>query len=719
MISSQTEVAVATGDYVLLGDTSDSNNLKKAPISSILAGTHTGAVTATTIGASGSTAAGVLTLESTAASALTITTTGANTWEFSNAGNNSVYNGYSHTFKNASSSTGLAINSSGVATFGSTVTIPTTAYVGTSIVHNGDADTSLDFDTNLIDIYAGGVLGIRVQPTAVTINEASVDYDFRVESNGNANMLFVDGGNDRVGIGTASPAATLDIRDGGGSTDPSLSLVSNTSSAYNHSINALNPNLTATEANIIVLGRHGSTNNSGYLGFKYASDGSNDNLISLGHWGNNFQLNITGDGKVGIGTESPASKLHVVGGDMATGTVKIHQNVATNNPTLFIEQTGEGGNTNVNQGLLIKVDGNNGLTGNIIRAIGTNSNAGADVEAFTVKNSGKVGIGTASPLTNLHIGSGTEGENLGLKINRGATTNFLVACDGTKQAYIGTDNGDAYIKVGSLSNHPVQISQNNANAIYIDTSKRVGIGTTSPASPTGYGTAGVLHLKGASGNDCSLVFEGMSGSGGRHEIGCSAGTLQFMRGAASGSMSESMRIDTSGRLLVGSANEFNYSGIIPKVTVDNGAGIGCKNIASADAGYATIPSASHQYYAGYFLNSSASGIGNISCSTSATTYNTSSDYRLKDVKGSVQNGLERTLALNPVEFEWKESGEVSEGFLAHEAQEIFADAVSGEKDGEDMQGMDYGRITPLLVKAIQELSAENDALKARITTLEG
>ncbi len=92
----------------------------------------------------------------------------------------------------------------------------------------------------------------------------------------------------------------------------------------------------------------------------------------------------------------------------------------------------------------------------------------------------RVGIGTSSPLTNLHIGSGTEGSYLGLLINRGATTNFLVACDGTKQAYIGTDSSNAHIKLGSLSNHPVQISQNNGNAIYIDTSKRVGIGVNDP-----------------------------------------------------------------------------------------------------------------------------------------------------------------------------------------------------------------------------------------------
>jgi hypothetical protein len=105
------------------------------------------------------------------------------------------------------------------------------------------------------------------------------------------------------------------------------------------------------------------------------------------------------------------------------------------------------------------------------------------------------------------------------------------------------------------------------------------------------------------------------------------------------------------------------------------------------------------------------GVGSVSVSSDATAFNTSSDYRLKNVKGSIENALERTLALNPVEFEWKESGKTSEGFIAHEAQEIFADAVSGEKDGEEMQGMDYGRITPLLVKAIQELSAEVEQLK--------
>jgi hypothetical protein len=79
----------------------------------------------------------------------------------------------------------------------------------------------------------------------------------------------------------------------------------------------------------------------------------------------------------------------------------------------------------------------------------------------------------------------------------------------------------------------------------------VGIGTDSPASPSGFGSTNILHLKGSASNDCSIVLEGLFGSGGRQEIGVSTGDLYFNRGAATGSMSTSMVIDSSGNLLVG------------------------------------------------------------------------------------------------------------------------------------------------------------------------
>jgi prepilin-type processing-associated H-X9-DG protein len=87
-------------------------------------------------------------------------------------------------------------------------------YVPVSIVHTGDTNTSIDFDTDIIDLYTGGSLGLRVSNSTVTVNESGADKNFRVESNGNANMLFVDGGNNRVGIGTATPLSKLDVTGG-------------------------------------------------------------------------------------------------------------------------------------------------------------------------------------------------------------------------------------------------------------------------------------------------------------------------------------------------------------------------------------------------------------------------------------------------------------------------------------------------------------------------
>ena len=54
--------------------------------------------------------------------------------------------------------------------------------------------------------------------------------------------------------------------------------------------------------------------------------------------------------------------------------------------------------------------------------------------------------------------------------------------------------------------------------------------------------------------------------------------------------------------------------------------------------------------------------------------------------------------------------------MAHELQSVLPYAVSGTKDGENTQGVDYSKIVPLLVKAIQEQQVQLDQLKAEQTT---
>lgn len=105
-------------------------------------------------------------------------------------------------------------------------------------------------------------------------------------------------------------------------------------------------------------------------------------------------------------------------------------------------------------------------------------------------------------------------------------------------------------------------------------------------------------------------------------------------------------------------------------------------------------------------------VGSISVTTTATAYNTSSDYRLKEDYQPVTSPAERLAQLQPRNFAWKATGERTDGFIAHEVQEIVPEAVNGEKDGEEMQSIDHSKLVPLLTAALQEAFA-------RITALEG
>jgi hypothetical protein len=125
-----------------------------------------------------------------------------------------------------------------------------------------------------------------------------------------------------------------------------------------------------------------------------------------------------------------------------------------------------------------------------------------------------------------------------------------------------------------------------------------------------------------------------------------------------------------------------------------------------------------------FENSGTSG--SISVSTTSTTYNTSSDYRLKENVDYDFNALDRVAQLKPARFNFIADADTTvDGFLAHEVQDIVPEAITGEKDAVDdegnpeYQGIDQSKLVPLLTKAIQEQQTIIDDLKTRIEALEG
>ena len=120
----------------------------------------------------------------------------------------------------------------------------------------------------------------------------------------------------------------------------------------------------------------------------------------------------------------------------------------------------------------------------------------------------------------------------------------------------------------------------------------------------------------------------------------------------------------------------------------------------------------------------ATTVGSISVTTTNTTYNTSSDYRLKENVAPMTGALEKVAQLNPVIYTWKADGSAGQGFIAHELQAVCPDAVSGEKDAVDKdgnpqyQGVDTSFLVATLTAAIQEQQAMIVDLKARIEQLE-
>ena len=108
----------------------------------------------------------------------------------------------------------------------------------------------------------------------------------------------------KVGIGTNNPDALLQISGSGLNGAPTLAIDNTSTSSYIHSIEALGGAMTSNQINIINLGKIGSTKNSGVIGYKWVSAGSDDNLLTFEHWGTGPLTTINGKGKVTINADT-------------------------------------------------------------------------------------------------------------------------------------------------------------------------------------------------------------------------------------------------------------------------------------------------------------------------------------------------------------------------------------------------------------------------------
>jgi len=280
----------------------------------------------------------------------------------------------------------------------------------------------------------------------------------------------------------------------------------------------------------------------------------------------------------------------------------------------------------------------------------------------------------------------------------------------------------------------LQLQTAGTNAVTVDASQNVGIGTTSPtykvdiSTPAASALATGLRLSSSNTNGygSALRFDVNNGVVGQYTAGLvnvenstgtstDGGRLKFYTAAedVSHTLTERMRIGSDGKVMFNTSSVLNagYMSLLFDGSAINGFTI--KNSSATFGPYL------------YFVNSAGNVAGYvIQNGTTTVSYTTSSDYRLKENIVPMTGALDKVLQLKPVNYTWKQDGLDGQGFIAHELQAVVPDAVVGEKDAVDAegnpkyQGVDTSFLVATLTAAIQEQQTIINDLKARVTALE-
>ena len=422
-----------------------------------------------------------------------------------------------------------------------------------------------------------------------------------------------------------------------------------------------------------------------------------------------FTVEASGNVGIGTGTDSPDNILHIRKGDTT------YASQVGADTMLFLETTNVSNAlqfTSANTGQQYIMFGDDDPNAGWISYNHSDNNLNFRVnglERMRIDSNGNVGIGGVSASSQLSIGGNaistlkptvviadeTNGASLTL---RGKSP--ILYFDGTAAGVpkILMDGQGIEFKTGTLD------AQGDVD-LKIDSSGILKVGGNDSGYPstlihTGNYTAsqsGINILSSSTGYGYILFGDGDGAAAYTGQITYKHGD-EYMAFNTNGS--ERMRITSGGDVLFGTQGTPNGTSVYGSAFLPESVNRTVLRQASSWTGTSTLQT----YY------NPNGPVGSIKTNGFATTFNTSSDYRLKE---DLQDfaGLDMVSKIPVYDFKWKTDDSRSYGVMAHELQEVLPDAVSGEKDAEDMQSVDYSKIVPLLVKSIQELKAEVDKLK--------
>ena len=565
-------------------------------------------------------------------------------------------------------------------------------YTYASDVSDGTEDGSMYIKTMLAGTLRNT---ISLLPTEVVFNDEQENVDFRVESDGNANMFVVDAGNNRVGIGEASPDEVVHIK--------------NANAAIKYESNTGSGDFTWNTGNIVTNGN-----------FTFSSNTTN-NVLTLAN-----------DGKIGIGTASPgdystsADNLVIYDAAHAGITIACPTNKSGN--LFFADGTGDS-DTTEHRGF-IQYDHGNNVTDAMM--IGT-----AGAEKMRITSDGRVQQKNTSIANSCFDIANSHASGYGASIQAGSGDNYSLNVQ-------DKDGGDI-----------VSFTANKST--FAD---KVGIGTTAPGA--------LLDIAATSNDDYPVKIRGnIDNDGGFTGI-------TFGYEADSGSYEKCViKVEgTSGNvqpdfhiLLNSDANGNNVStdNTDARFTILNGGNVGIGTaspgtmleIATNDNAYLTLncdASGAGSDNAGILLEEAGTNVwairhnggssnrleildagfdDGVIMAQGGTGFSDVSDERVKTDLVTISDAVDKINSLRAVNFKWKYGSEERRtknnvGLIAQDVYKVLPEAVTvpegdyevtdhpvieGEKQAQNTWAIDKSKLVPLLIKAVQELSAKVEALE--------
>jgi len=370
------------------------------------------------------------------------------------------------------------------------------------------------------------------------------------------------------------------------------------------------------------------------------------------------------------------------------------------------------------------IQGSDSNTGLSFASDTVNINTGGTTRAtvdssgnLNIPDNGKIQLGTGNDLNILHTGSASE-------INNTTDTELQIKNLGNNGILLKNQNA-----------YPIIFQTSAAERMRIDSSGKVGIGEASPLSKLHIKTAdtGVSSVSGDANEfvlentgHCGMTIQSAddgigniyfgrttNGSIGRVVYNHASNYMYFQTNAG-----ERMRIHSGGQVSIGhtSGTEPSTNGIL---LAPNGiSGFYTSNNYALQIGRGSSDGKAIQF------NRSGINCGHISVTTSSTSYNSGSDYRLKENVIAISDGITRIKTLKPSRFNFKVDATTTvDGFLAHEVTAV-PEAITGTKDEVDSdnnpvyQGIDQSKLVPLLTAALQEAIAKIEILETKVAALE-